>query len=174
VTPIDWAAPFASLRVGDGFCSRGRTITEADVVSFASLTGDWHPQHADANWAKDSPFGERIAHGMLIISYATGLVPLDPTRVLALRRINDVVFKRPVTLGETIHVRGSIASLRPVDDRAGLVKWHWNIENHHDQLACRAQVELLWRNDDDTLAWPAGDRRARAPLVEYPPGVVPC
>ena len=58
--------------------TRGRTITEADLVSFSALTGDWHPQHADAAWAAESPFGERIAHGMLVLSYAVGLLPIDP------------------------------------------------------------------------------------------------
>ena len=63
----------------------GRTITESDLVSFAALTGDWHPQHADAAWAAASRFGERVAHGMLVLSYAVGLLPFDPERVVALR-----------------------------------------------------------------------------------------
>ena len=68
--------------------SSGRTVTEYDVVSFASLTGDWHPQHADAAWAAESPFGRRIAHGMLVISYALGLLPIDPRVVMAPRLID--------------------------------------------------------------------------------------
>ena len=51
----------AQPAVGTPFESRGRTITEADLVSFAALTGDWHPQHADAGWAASGPFGERVA-----------------------------------------------------------------------------------------------------------------
>src|SRR5204862_7517956 len=76
---------FDDLRIGDAMESSGRTVTEYDVVSFASLTGDWHPQHADAAWAAESPFGRRIAHGMLVISYALGLLPIDPRVVMALR-----------------------------------------------------------------------------------------
>ena len=71
---------------------------------FAGLTGDFHPQHADAEWAAASPFGERIAHGLLVLSLAAGLVDFDPEEVLALRRVRDVVFKRPVKLGDTIRV----------------------------------------------------------------------
>jgi acyl dehydratase len=56
------AAPFEELVEGPTFETRGRTITEADVVSFSALTGDGHPQHADAAWAARSAFGERIAH----------------------------------------------------------------------------------------------------------------
>ena len=76
--------------------TRGRTITETDLVSFSALTGDWHPQHADAGWAAASPFGERIAHGMLVLSYGVGLLPIDPERVVALQGLRNAVFKRPV------------------------------------------------------------------------------
>lgn len=142
---LDWSAPFETLAVGQRFQTRGRTVTEADVVGFAGLTGDFHPQHSDAVWAEASPFGQRIAHGMLIVSFAVGLVPLDPARVLALRRLEDVVFKRPVLLGDTIHVGGEIDRLRPIDDSSGLVACRWSIFNQRDQLACRARVEVLWR-----------------------------
>ena len=85
----------------------GGTITEADLVSFAALTGDWHPQHADAEWAAAGRFGERVAHGMLVLSYAVGLVPFDPERVVALRGLDSVTFKRPVRIGDTIRVRST-------------------------------------------------------------------
>ena len=71
------------------------------MVGFATLSGDMHPQHTDRAWARDSPFGERVAHGMLVLSYAVGLIPFDPDRVAALRGLDGVVFKRPVVLGDT-------------------------------------------------------------------------
>jgi acyl dehydratase len=108
---VSWWAPFEALETGQQFTTRGRTVTEADVVGFAALTGDWHPQHADAAWAEQSPFGERIAHGMLVVSLAAGLVPFDPGRVMALRRVSDATFKRPVRFGDTLHVEGRIADL---------------------------------------------------------------
>jgi 3-hydroxybutyryl-CoA dehydratase len=147
---LDWAAPYDSLRAGQTFVSRGRTITEADVVGFAALTGDWHPQHSNAVWAQGSAFGERIAHGMLVISFAVGLVPLDPDRVVALRRLGDVVFKRPVRLGDTLRVTGKVAELSPVSPAAGLVTFSWSVHNQDDQLVCRARVEVLWSRDDQT------------------------
>jgi acyl dehydratase len=134
------------------FRSRGRTITEADVVAFSSLTGDWHPQHTDATWAADSAFGERIAHGMLIVSFAVGLVDFDPERVVALRRLRDVVFKRPVRLGDTIHVEGSVADSRPIDEETTLLTWSWRIVNQDDDLVCRALVEALWREQAEVAA----------------------
>jgi acyl dehydratase len=127
------------------FTSRGRTVTEADVVAFSALTGDWHPQHSDAVWAADSAFGERIAHGMLVVSFAIGLVDFDPERVIALRRIRDVVFKRPVRLGDTIHVEGDESERREVDDGTALVTWNWRIVNQVDELVSRVTIEAFCR-----------------------------
>ena len=140
-----FAEYFDALGDGDAFVTRGRTITEADVVGFASLTGDWHPQHSDAVWAADSAFGERIAHGMLVLAYAVGLVPLDPERVVALRRIEDAVFKQPARFGDTIHVEGRVVRRTPVDDAVGLVLCQWRIVNQHGRLVARVGVEVLWR-----------------------------
>jgi acyl dehydratase len=142
-----WAAPFDELQLGDEFVTGSRTITEADVVAFATLTGDRHPQHIDADWAASSAFGERIAHGMLVVSFAVGLARLVPERVLALRRLREVVFKRPVALGDTITLIGSVSELRPVSEEAGLVQCTWSIVNQREELCVRAQVEVLWRRD---------------------------
>jgi acyl dehydratase len=125
--------------------SSGRTITEYDVVSFASLTGDWHPQHADAAWAAESPFGRRIAHGMLVISYALGLLPIDPRVVLALRSMDSAVLKRPVGLGDSIRVRAKVAELRPLGEETGLVTLAVRIVNQEDELVARMAIVVLWR-----------------------------
>src|SRR3954469_8477565 len=95
---------FDGLAVGDRFVTRGRTVTEADVVSFACLTGDTHPQHTDREWASGSWFGERVAHGMLVASFALGMLPFDPERVIALRRGGDAGVKRPGGLRGAGHV----------------------------------------------------------------------
>jgi 3-hydroxybutyryl-CoA dehydratase len=134
------------------FSSRGRTITEADVVAFSALTGDWHPQHSDAVWAADSAFGERIAHGMLIVSFAIGLVAFDPEQVVALRRIRDVVFKRPVRLGDTIHVEGTEAERREVGAATALVTWNWRIVNQDDELVARVAIEAVCREPAEVVA----------------------
>ena len=145
---ISWWAPFEALEIGQQFTSRGRTVTESDVVSFAALTGDWHPQHCDAEWAGGSPFGERIAHGMLVVSLAAGLVPFDPGRVVALRRVADATFKRPVRFGDTLRVEGRIADLAAASGEAGLVTFAWNVVNQDGRTVSRARVEVLWKRDD--------------------------
>jgi acyl dehydratase len=144
---ISWWAPFEALEAGQEFITRGRTVTEADVVSFAALTGDWHPQHCDAEWAGGSPFGERIAHGMLVVALASGLVPFDPGRVVALRRVADATFKRPVRFGDTLRVEGRIAELGAGSEDAGLVTFAWNVVNQEGRTVCRARVEVLWKRD---------------------------
>jgi 3-hydroxybutyryl-CoA dehydratase len=142
------ARDFDQLRPGDAFASRGRTVTESDLVSFAALTGDWHPQHADASWAERSEFGERIAHGMLLLSFAVGLAPIDPGRVLALRGIDDVAFKRPVRIGDTIHLEGRIEDTKPLTDEVGAVTSLWKVVNQAGDVAVRSRVTVLWRRGD--------------------------
>ena len=140
-----FALDFDALEGGERFVTRGRTITESDLVSFATLTGDFHPQHTDAEWAAGSRFGERIAHGMMVMSYAIGLVPLDPERVVALRRVSDVVFKHPVYLGDTIRVEGRIESVIQVDGDHGLIESMWKVITQRERTALRARVEILSR-----------------------------
>lgn len=140
--------------------SRGRTITESDVAQFAALTGDMHPQHTDAVWSAGSRFGERVAHGMLILSYGVGLVEFDPERVVALRRVSNAVFKRPVKLGDTIHVESEVEAVESLDAEHALVSCGWRILNQDGRLVARATIELVWRDATDKQ----GDPPSPAPI----------
>jgi acyl dehydratase len=151
---MNWSCAFEELATGQPFTTRARTVTEADVVGFAALTGDWHPQHTDAVWAASSGFGERIAHGLFVISLAGGLVPFDPERVVALRRVRDATFKRPVPLGTTIRVEGRIADVKPASDETGIVGCDLDIVDERDRTVVRARIEVLWRR----AAAPAAER----------------
>ena len=139
---------YEQLAVGDSFSTRARTITEADIVAFASLTGDMHPQHTDAAWAANSLFGERIAHGMLVVSYALGLMALDPERVVALRRVREAVFKRPVAIGDTIHAEGRIERLDTIDGGTGIVGVRVDVVNQRSKAVARAAIDVIWRRGD--------------------------
>ncbi|HEX2467655.1 MAG TPA: MaoC/PaaZ C-terminal domain-containing protein [Solirubrobacterales bacterium] len=132
----------------EDFRSPGRTITESDLVSFSALTGDWHPQHTDVEWARQSQFSERVAHGMLVLSYSIGLAPLDPERVVALRGFDSVTFKRPVLIGDTIRVEGSVEGTRPLSEGLELVDITWRILNQDDRMVARAVVHALCRADE--------------------------
>ena len=139
-----FARSFAEISVGDRFTTTGRTVNESDILAFAALTGDGHPQHTDPDWAAGSRFGEQIAHGLLVLSFAVGLLPLDPDRIVALRRVSDAVFKQPVKIGDTVHVEGEIVRTREVDAEQGLVEARLRIVNDSERLVVRAQVELVW------------------------------
>jgi acyl dehydratase len=136
---------FDALVAGERFQTGGRTVSETDIASFAALTGDTHPQHVDPAWAAGSRFGEQIAHGLLVLSFAAGSMPFDPERVVALRRVGDAVFKQPVLIGDTVHVEGEVVGLREVDADNGLVECRWRVVNQHGRLVLRASVELVWR-----------------------------
>jgi acyl dehydratase len=143
------APAFDRLEIGTRMTGRGRTIGESDITSFAALTGDWHPQHTDAEWAGQSPFGQRIAHGMLVLSYAFGLLPIDPDRVIALRSVRNVVFKRPVAIGTTIRAEAEVTEMRPLDDDHGLVELALRVRSADGRIVARGAIEVLWRRGED-------------------------
>jgi acyl dehydratase len=106
---------FSEFQVGQTFLSGGRTVTEADVVLFAGLSGDYNPLHTDAVFAAGTPFGQRIAHGMLACSISTGLgqtLGIFEGTTLALMK-QEFEFKAPVFFGDTIRLRLTVESLTP-------------------------------------------------------------
>lgn len=107
---------YADLHVGMAFRSPGRTITDADVVAFAGLTGDYSELHTSDVYAQASQFGRRVAHGLLGLAYAHGLMwprtgELRQTAI-AFLGISDWKFVGPIFLGDTIFVEYRIAELR--------------------------------------------------------------
>ncbi|GAA2756456.1 MaoC/PaaZ C-terminal domain-containing protein [Actinopolymorpha rutila] len=104
---------FEDHRVGEDRRTTGRTITEADIVLHAGQTGDWFPHHVDAEWCATQPFGQRIAHGTLILSVAVGMTAGDINPVAFSYGYDRIRFVRPVHIGDTISVHAEIAELRP-------------------------------------------------------------
>lgn len=106
---------FEEFEAGQTITSVGRTVTEADVVAFAALSGDWNQMHTDAHFSASHPFGQRVAHGLLLMSIASGLVMrlgfLEGT-ALAFREIGDWKFSLPVFLGDTIRVRATVTETK--------------------------------------------------------------
>jgi acyl dehydratase len=137
--------PFDEMVQGDRFASRKRTITEGDLVNFACLTGDWRPAHTDRVFAETSELGGRIAHGTLLLAIAIGLVP--NTYVVALRRLKRVVFKKPVYIGDTIHVRGKVHRLKDFSDELGMVTALWRLVNQKGDVCMTMEFEMLWQRE---------------------------
>ena len=108
---------FEDLRVGQFCVSAGRTVTETDIVTFAGLSGDYNQLHVDREYAESTVHGARIAHGLLVLSILSGLstrVPLMIGLSGAIVGLAELVcrWKRPTKIGDTLHVRLSIAELK--------------------------------------------------------------
>lgn len=132
------------ISVGDRHVSRARTVTETDLVSFAMVTGDWHPIHTDAEYAAADPvFGGRIAHGALVLSFALGLVTLWPPAVRAFYGIDRLRFIAPTRIGDTIHVETEVTAIEPRDDQAGVVTSAFTVRDQRGRDVLVASLKLL-------------------------------
>jgi 3-hydroxybutyryl-CoA dehydratase len=140
---------FEEYEVGQSITSQGRTVTEADVVAFAALSGDWNPMHTDAEFASKHPFGQRVAHGLLVLSIGVGLAVrlgfLEET-ALAFREIGDWKFSLPVYFGDTIRVKATVTDTKPMPRlRGGLVTLNVQILNQDDKVVQRGTLGVLIR-----------------------------
>ncbi len=128
--------------VGEKVITPGRTMTEADIVNFSGLTGDWHPLHTNVEHAKKTPFGERIAHGMLVLvmgsalAFRLGEFEYIPKSFIAFYGIDKVRFVNPVKIGDTIHLEIEFLELTPKDDKRGLVTAQSTVKNHRGEDCC--------------------------------------
>jgi 3-hydroxybutyryl-CoA dehydratase len=134
---------FEELSEGTVLESRGRTITETDVVGFAGLSGDFHPLHTDAEYASQARFGQRIAHGMLTLSIASGLIELSPEAVQAFAGMDRVRFVKPVFFGDTLRVRSETKSLQPIDDSCGRAVLGITVVNQKDESVLVFEMRLV-------------------------------
>lgn len=137
---------FEEFAVGERFVTRGRTITEADIVAFAALTGDYNPLHVDAEFGKMTQFGERIAHGMLGASYAVGLIAaLGLTEGTVIAIVNMTWdFTAPIKIGDTIHVDQTVKSMRETKktDR-GIIIFEVKLINQRGEVVQKGERVLL-------------------------------
>lgn len=106
-TSLNRGQYFEEFEVGQKIITVGRTVAESDIFNFAGFSGDYNQIHTDAEFARSTPFGQRVAHGLLGLSIASGLAMrtgvLEGT-VIAFREINNWKFIAPVFIGDTLHV----------------------------------------------------------------------
>ena len=121
------------LSIGDVFYTASRTITETDVVMFAGLTGDYTEIHTSRTEAEKTQFGQPIAHGLLVLSYAHGLfmstkLTSKPAGI-AFAGIEDWLFKAPVFFGDTITVKVTVSDIVPSKSKKdrGIVKFFFEV-----------------------------------------------
>lgn len=115
-----------------------RTITEADVVNFAGISGDFHPLHMSEAHAAESDFGERIAHGNLVFSVAEALIA-DMNPKAFSYGYDELRFIRPVTIGMTISASREIVEVESYNEDLGRVVYAYEVTDTDDEtlLACR-------------------------------------
>jgi acyl dehydratase len=138
---------FEEFEAGQRVVSPGRTITEADIVNFAGLTGDYNTIHTDAEYSKESVFGQRVAHGLLIVSIVSGLAVrtgvLEGT-VIAFREILSWKFSKPVFIGDTIHVVMEVEEKKSLPRLGGgSVTLGIKVQNQDDETVMRGRWNVL-------------------------------
>ncbi|MCS6871370.1 MAG: MaoC/PaaZ C-terminal domain-containing protein [Anaerolineae bacterium] len=129
--------------------TRGRTITEADLVAFAGISGDFNPMHTDARYAETTQFGARIAHGALVFSIATGLAyqlgVLEGTVIAFLGF--EMKLRAPVYIGDTIRVEASVSKRRPVPaSGGGIVTLDVKVLNQRDEAVQKGEWTIMVRS----------------------------
>lgn len=133
------------IEVGQEWESLGRTITESDIGTFAGLSGDFNPIHMDHEFARATPFRQPIAHGLLVLSAASGLTLFSPPmRTLAFLGIRDWNLHAPVFIGDTIRVRSKVKFLEIKGrGRRGIVTWHRVIINQNDKIVQEGNIQTM-------------------------------
>ncbi|MBA5606521.1 phenylacetic acid degradation bifunctional protein PaaZ [Duganella sp. FT3S] len=141
---------FQDLQIGDSLLTHRRTVSEADIVNFGGVSGDYFYMHFDEIAARDTQFGKRIAHGYFVLSAAAGLfVSPAPGPVLANYGLDNLRFITPVAIGDTIRAR--LTCKRKVDrnrtdDKGvgqGVVAWDVQVTNQHDDLVASYDILTL-------------------------------
>ncbi len=126
--------------------SRTRTVTEADIVNFAGLSGDFIELHVSEAYAAKGPFGKRIAHGALVFSISTGLtvqtIKIDDT-VIAFYGMDKLRFTRPVFIGDTIHVVKKVIAKEQKGANRGVVTFETTVLNQNDETVIVYTDKLL-------------------------------
>ncbi|MCD4686326.1 MAG: MaoC family dehydratase N-terminal domain-containing protein [Anaerolineae bacterium] len=137
---------FEEFEPGMELETRGRTVTETDIVNFAGLSGDFNPMHTNAEFAAATPFGKRVAHGLLGLSIASGLSYqlgfLEGT-VMAFTGV-EWKMRDPIYIGDTIRVLVKIGKKREMKAmRGGFVTFDVKVVNQHDKITQKGTWTVL-------------------------------
>ena len=140
---------FEDFKVGELLVTGRRTVEGGDVSRFAGLTGDFNPLHTDEVFAKQTPFGARVAHGILTLAVSNGQQNLSgwfEGTALALLGLDRLRFTAPVKFGDTIHTEMAVKHARESSraDR-GVVTFDVVVKNQRDEVVCTYEENVLMR-----------------------------
>ncbi|MDT8307750.1 MAG: MaoC/PaaZ C-terminal domain-containing protein [Anaerolineae bacterium] len=137
---------FEEFAAGEQIVTAGRTVTEGDIVRFAGLSGDFNQIHTDAAYAAEMMFGERIAHGLLVLSIASGLAVqtgIIEGTVLAFREL-AWKFSRPVMIGDTVHAEIEVTETKALARLGGgNVRMKVSVLNQRGEVVHRGHWDML-------------------------------
>jgi 3-hydroxybutyryl-CoA dehydratase len=137
---------FEEYSIGDTIVTVGRTITETDVVQFAGLTGDYNQIHTNRAYASQQLFGQRVAHGLLVLAISVGLATrtgIIEGTVLAFREL-DWKFSRPVLINDTIHAQLEVIDIKPLPRLGGgNIILKANVYNQDNEVVQRGHWQML-------------------------------
>ncbi len=132
------------IQVGEEYESPGRTVTEADIVLFAGVSGDYNVLHTDAEFMKASIFGERIAHGLLGLAIQSGLLTraMQPYATIGSGGLRWK-FKAPIKIGDTIRVRARVIAKKEAKPDCGLLTLERTVLNQRDEIVQEGETDLI-------------------------------
>ena len=138
---------FEQFELGHSVTTPGRTITEADIMSFAGVSGDFNSIHTDAEYSATTPFGERVAHGLLILAIVSGLAVrtgvMEGT-VIAFREILDWKFSLPVFVDDTIHADMKVIETKALSRlNGGSITLDVDVKNQEEKTVMRGKWLVL-------------------------------
>ncbi len=135
---------FEEIEIGEEYESPGRTVTEADIVLFAGLSGDYNVLHTDAELMKTSIFGERIAHGLLGLAIQSGLLTrgMPPYATVAFVGLRWR-FKGPIKIGDTVRVRARVSVKEEAKADRGIVTLARQVLNQRDEVVQEGETDLV-------------------------------
>jgi len=136
---------FDEIALGEEYESPGRTVTESDIVMFAGLSGDYNVLHTDAEFMKQSIFGERIAHGLLCLAIQSGLFGRATQAYATLAFVGlRWKFKAPVKIGDTIRLRAKVIARKDLPEPGrGLVTLQRTLLNQRDEVVQQGETDLI-------------------------------
>ncbi len=141
---------YEQFTIGDRFVTPSRTVTEADIVNFAGLSGDFNPLHIDEVFARKTPFGTRIAHGMLVAAMATGmgnwLGILEGTVIALMEQF--IQYKAPTRAGDTVHLEMEVVDKKETSkpDR-GIIVFSADVINQEGKAVVEGRWTLMMKRE---------------------------
>jgi len=151
--------PFDRLQVGNRLRSRGRTMTETDVVNFCALTGNWLDIHADAEFSKTSKYGQRIVQGGLVFVVTNALFGFDTKVIAAFYGVDNLRFRKPTYIGDTLYAEREITGLRPKDEQYGVATAKLEAWNQRNEVVMSCDFSVLVHRSASSAARAQPERR---------------